>query len=47
MFCPICGYEMSEEALFCSNCGWSKKGNVNNSKTSIRRIFEMQNRYRI
>ena len=26
MFCPNCGKEMSDAAVFCGNCGWSKTG---------------------
>ena len=26
MFCPNCGNQMSDGAVFCGNCGWSKTG---------------------
>ena len=36
MFCQNCGKEMSDNAAFCSNCGWLKKSNV--SKKGVLKI---------
>ena len=36
MFCPNCGKEMNDSAIFCSNCGWSKESNV--SKKGVLKI---------
>lgn len=31
MFCPNCGNKMSDEARFCSNCGWSENNYKENA----------------
>ena len=36
MFCPNCGSKISDTAMFCGNCGWSRDGNVN---SSIKKAF--------
>ena len=28
MFCPNCGNQMSDNAIFCSNCGYAKDGSL-------------------
>jgi TM2 domain-containing membrane protein YozV len=37
MYCPNCGYEVSEKAVVCVRCGVSLKGNWNNSNGEERK----------
>lgn len=40
MFCPNCGKEMNDGAVFCSNCGWSKSDVGNKNKSNIANVFK-------
>ena len=32
MFCPNCGNQMNDDAMFCGNCGWSREGKKTSTK---------------
>ena len=39
MFCPNCGKEMNDGAVFCSNCGWSKGGVSTKNSNNIAKVL--------
>ena len=38
MFCPNCGNQMNDDAMFCGNCGWSKKANIQSESNAFKSI---------
>ena len=40
MFCPNCGNQMNDSAVFCNNCGWSKSATMNKKNNSISKVLQ-------